>query len=294
VISLILYLILDRDFRKIILTNKNKTVLFLLCFFITILPNLIWNILNGWVTLTHTSSNAGLDRIDLNFFQGGEFLLIQLLMIGPLFSFFVIFFLKKIKFNKTHIFLLIFSMPAIIIVLLESILVRANANWAAVGLVALYILFFNIIYSQKIKLILLSNVFNFLLGMCLFFLISISSNISLFDRINGITDFSNKLRANYLVSSKVIVVSDRLLFSNLKYIYKDKDIKLYMPYNPTSEITNHFELSSPLNANISQDFILLGFPESINYLKNKYEIKKLKKINNKFKKGSINIYEVTF
>ena len=74
----------------------------------------------------HTSENAGLDRAIINLYQGFEFILSQILMLSPFLFIIFIFIIKKITFSFQTKFLLSFSIPIFLIVLLESILVRAK------------------------------------------------------------------------------------------------------------------------------------------------------------------------
>ena len=114
------------------------------------------------------------------------------------------------------------------------------------------------------------------------------------DRINGITPFSKYVEDNYLKTTKTLVVGDRLLFSNMKYILRNKGIEFFIPYNPSNKIKNHFELSRPLDLFFNKTFIFLGHPHQIQYLKNEFKIKKIDTKKVKFKKNEIEIYEVFF
>ena len=134
-ISLFLVMFVDKKIKESFFKNKYYSAIFLISSFLILLPNIFWNLNNNWITLNHTSDNAGLERINFNFFQGIEFFIIQGIMLGPILFVVFFFFIKKIKFNFQTKFLLTFSLPVFLIVFIESILVRANANWAAVGLI---------------------------------------------------------------------------------------------------------------------------------------------------------------
>ena len=292
--SLIILLFLDEKIRKIFFKKIFHFVLFLGTSFIILLPNLIWNIKNNWVTLSHTSDNASLNKINFNLFQGGEFVLSQGMMIGPLFFVFFLLSLNKIKYNFETKFLLSFSLPIFLIVIGESILVRANANWAAVALVSLSIFFTNHIYNLSKKIFLANNIINFSVCVILFFFISNSSSIKTFDRINGISSFATMLVDNHMKDIDFLVVEDRLLFSNLKYILNNSQIKIYTPYEPGKKITSSFHLSNPLPPTFSNNFIFLGNISEINYLVRKNFIKEIESIRVVFKRNEIEVYEVTF
>ena len=137
VICLFVLILLDKRFRKIFLDNLFGFCLTFLCVFVIIVPNIIWNFNNGWITVQHTSDNANLGNIEIDLIRGLEFLLIQVLMLGPFMVLGGIFGFNK--WNYIQKIFLIFSMPIIFIVLVEAIIVRANANWAAPALSLIHI-----------------------------------------------------------------------------------------------------------------------------------------------------------
>ena len=126
-------------------------------------------------------------------------------------------------------------------------------------------------------------------------MIGMSYPSKIFDRISGINDYALKIYSNSSNSVvKIIVVSDRLLFSSLNFELRDKNINFYMPHKEGVEITNHFKIVSPLNKNISENFTLIGSPSDINYLENEYKVLKINSPDQKFTKRKLDVYEVVF
>ena len=113
-------------------------------------------------------------------------------------------------------------MPALLIVSLESLLVRAHANWAAVSLISLSIFFVSIVYKLNKKFIHINNYVNLFAGFIIFIIIATSQPFNAFNRINGIKDFVQFLNEKNKSNINNIVVSDRLLFANLSYEYYHK------------------------------------------------------------------------
>lgn len=293
-LSLFMLFFLDKKTKNIFLNNKLGFFVFLSSFIIIILPNLLWNIQNDWITISHTSDNVGLSRISLNLFQGFEFLFIQALMVGPVLVFGFLISMRNFNFNFEDKFLLIFSLPIFIIVLLESILVRANANWAAAGLVCLFLFLFVKVYKFSIKIINLNIIFNFIFSFIFFVLIATTSQMQMFNRINEISLFANLLEKNYLVNTKYLVVNDRLLYSSLRYSLRDSGVLIYTPYKSNEPVKSHFQITDPLLSTFNKNFIFIGDPLNISYLNENKKIVKLKEINVIFKKKPIKIYEVSF
>ena len=292
-VSLVCLFVFDRGFRSLLLSNILKLLLFIFIVFIIILPNLIWNINNEWITLKHTSSNANFGNLNLNFFRGLVFLLIQVFMVGVVLFFGLIHNFKRIKLDAQNIFLLSFSLPIILIVFCESVLVRANANWAAVGLVALFVFFIRSLNVGLKYYLVFNYLFGFAFAILFYFFVAGSYNYKAFDRINGMGNFSQEIK-KYVGEINNVVVSDRLLYSSLSYELKEGGINFYMPLAPKEEITNHFQISSPLNKNMLESFILIGSPSEIEYLNSSNNIKLIKEMDVRFTNMPIKIYEVSF
>ena len=294
ILSFIILIFLDKRLKVVILQNLKGVFFQFLISFIILVPNIYWNVKNGWITLAHTSDNAALNRLNFNFLGGVEFLLSQALMVGPIIILFFLFVLKKIKYEFQTIFLLSFSMPIFLIVFLEAILVRANANWAAVALIPFFILVFYHVRFFFRNAILFSNLIN--IGFCVIFfsLVSLTSSLEIFNRINGINFFAEELNKNHLGDKAFLIIEDRLIYSNLKYLYRNSDIIFFSPHKPGSSIKNHFQLTKPLLANFKNDFILIGKPEDVSYLQNEHKFKKIYFSKKIFKKQPIGIYEVSF
>ena len=292
-LSLGLLIILDKKTRDIFFKKKLYFLIFLLTTILVLLPNIFWNISNGWITLNHTSENAALNRANLNILQGVEFILLQFLMVGFIIFLYFLYSFKKIEIKFETKFLLCFSAPIFLIILVESILVRANANWAAVAIPPLLIFLVNHSYAHFKKIISINNIINALFCFILFSLITISSSLKVFDRINGISSFANEIKSK-IELNKYLVVDDRLLYSSLRYEYRDEDIILLMPYDVGDVYKNHFQMSDPLLNTFKNNFFYLGPVEKIEYLNYDFKTKQIYSDKKLFKRTNINIYEVIF
>jgi len=291
VVCLFVLMFLDKRFRKIFLDNLFGFSLTFLCVLVVIIPNIIWNFNNDWITLQHTSDNANFSSIKIDLIRGLEFLLIQVLMLGPFMVLGGLFGFNKR--NYIQKIFLIFSIPIILIVLVEAIIVRANANWAAPALISLFALMYIRINNYFLKMA--NFIFNFTVCFILFTMIGMSYPSKIFDRISGINDYALKIYNNSSNSVvKNIVVSDRLLFSSLSFELRDMNINFYMPHREGEEITNHFKIVSPLTKNINENFTFIGSPSDINYLENEYKLLKLYSPDQKFTKSKLDVYEVVF
>lgn len=102
----------------------------LLAFMLTIAPNLLWNVQNGLVTLSHTADNARIGGGIATEWRGLlEFLASQAFVIGPIFA---VFWLGAIGRSRSRIetYLLASSIPILALVAFQAFTAKANANWA--------------------------------------------------------------------------------------------------------------------------------------------------------------------
>ena len=292
----IIFLLFEKTMKNIFFKNKLFFLSFILTFIVIIAPNIIWNMNNNWVTFEHTADNAALDRSGLHFTESLKFVGSQIIMVGPLiFLFFIFGFVKNIINDFNTRFLLIFSLPVFVIMLFESFLVRANANWAAVSLISFLILFVHITFKYSKKLIFINNIANFFFGLCFFFLIGIGAPYGPFNKISGISSFANSLIArNNLGQINNLVISDRMLFSNLSYFFYNSEIQMYVSFGPNMRWGHHFQITNPLPADFHNNFIFLGYVEEIGYLRNKHTINLVDIKTVPFNKEPIKIYEIVF
>ena len=290
---LLVNIIFDKKLKDIWKSNKLNFLIFVLVVIIVMLPNIYWNAANGWVTFDHTSDNANFKNINPDLLRGFSFLIIQAIMLGPILVLANIINIKKIFYDKENIFLLSFSLPIIVLVLFESILVRANANWAAPGLICLLVFLIRLLGETKLITLYLNFFVNLFFGFIFFIFVALSLNLKIFDRINGVRAFSNEING-FLVGKSTIVVSDRLLYSSLAYENKDKEIVFLMPLTPEQKISKHFQIDFSLDKKMADSFLLIGDASDIYYLTNDYKIVFLKEYHPKFLSSSLKVYEVSF
>ena len=291
-ISLLILIIIDKRTLYIFKKNYYKSLIFLVSLIFVLLPNIYWNLNNGWITLSHTSDNANLQNLNLNFYRPIEFIGAQILMIGPILVLSFILLFKYFYLDFENKFLLIFSMPIVLIVLVESFLVRANANWAAPALISVFILLFRLAIFKNITLIKINFIFNYCIAFFLFGLIFISANIKIFDRISGIDNFTNEVTD--IIKEKDLVISDRIIFSNISYEIRGDTNNLFMPHKKNTRITNHFQMKSALSVDRDEDFYLIGELSDISYLSKKYKGELIKEFEVSFSSSKLRLYEVSF
>ena len=117
----------------------------------------------------------------------------------------------------------------------------------------------------------------------------------IFNRINGLSEFAEETYSQTNKKDlKDIVISDRLLFSSMKYQLRNMDLVFHMPHEKKSNITNHFKITNPLDKNMKKNFIFICNPKDINYLENDYFLNKIDDKNYLFSNQKLLVYEVIF
>ena len=292
ILSFLILVSVDKTMLASLKSRALGWLFFLLVLLLILLPNIYWNIINGWITITHTSSNANLKNLNLNFGEPLKFLISQIFMVGPILFFSFLYMFRSFRLDFENKFLLIFSLPIIIIILFESFLVRANANWAAPALISLFILFFRLVEEKKKNLIIINFGINYVFAVFLFVSILITSNGKMFDRIRGLDVFVKEVLKK--TGDKDLVISDRIIFSNISYEIRDQPNKIYMPYKSGGVITNHFQMISPLSQTQEGDFYLIGNHADIKYLLKTNQTNLLKEFDVPFNSSNLKFYEVIF
>ncbi len=291
-LSFLILVFLDKSMLLAIKKNKIHLFVFILTFMLVVFPNIYWNFNNAWVTISHTADNTNLQNLDLNFYEPLKFLISQTFMLGLVLCLSFFYMLRSFRLDFENKFLLIFSLPIIFIVLIESFLVRANANWAAPALVSFFILMYRLVAEKSNSLIIINFVANYLVGVFLFVSILVSSNLKMFDRIRGVDVFVSEILE--VVGDNDIAVADRILFSSISYEMRNEPNNIYMPFKKGGVVTNHFQMSSPLDQAQNNNFYLIGSKSDISYLTNEKDIKLLKEFDVSFSSSGLGFYEVIF
>ncbi len=108
-----------------------------------VLPNVIWNAQNGFVTFQHTGHNIQGGGAAFSPALGLEFLASQFAVLGPVaFGVFliVLFRMAKPDISRADRLMLCFAIPTLALVTATAFVTRANANWAAAAAISVNVL----------------------------------------------------------------------------------------------------------------------------------------------------------
>lgn len=272
-LSLALYLAFTKEARQK-LTWQGPVLAGVLALLLY-LPNFLWNADNGFVSYLHTKDNANLAGPLFHPEKLAEFLGSQFAVFGPLpFAALLWFvFLLKRSANDGKLRLLAFlSLPVLGLMTVESLLSRANANWAAPAYVAGSVLvtawlaqknrFSLIRLSVVLHIALATLVYNYeqtlsLLG------IPLDEKSDIAKRLKGWPEAGEKVSA--LLSrhpGAVLMSDDRKLMASLSYYVRPYPLNA-VKWNPGAKVHDTFDLNASFKGDAGQGLVFVTERASI-------------------------------
>ena len=275
-LSLFAYLFASKENRDI-LKNPSFYIGLIVASLIYI-PNLIWNYQNNFVSFAHTEEISQINRKLFHLKSLLEFLGSQFVAINPIFFTTLLYLIFKPKWGEERFKLLYsFMIFFFAVIVIESFLSRAFANWAFPTYVAGTILItYYLISNNKIKLLFIGLGINLFLMVGIYHFNYITSlfNIKLkqkqdpYNRVKGWESVAKNI--NEIIKS---YPNRRLLFLNRKdmaeFIYYLKPHPFNsLIWNPKNKIKNHYHLTASLKNERGEDFILITTKSNIEEDKN--------------------------
>ena len=256
-----LYLLFEnRSFGLRLLTSKAIIIITGLAFLL-LLPNIHWNLNNGLATLSHTADNANWAG---GMFHPGrmlEFFAAQFGVFGPILfaSLLVILWLHvKGEYSENDRLLLWFSIPIILIIMVQAFLSRAHANWAATAYPAATILVTAVLLRRGSW-----RLFQFSLALHLFLMIALGlgmifaptinlpSRADAFYRVLGWQAFADVTRDKLESGEYGAILADRrVVAAELIYYLRDQDVPITM-WQAGPRPHNHYEMTRPFTSSIN-------------------------------------------
>jgi 4-amino-4-deoxy-L-arabinose transferase-like glycosyltransferase len=129
--------IFDAQTRRLVLSRRGLVALVLGLLILS--PNLFWNASHGYSTLAHTEANANWGRAKFNVGNAAAFIAGQFGVFGPLMMagwLGGLWHLRASTHRNSALILVAFSAPVLILIVIQSFISDANANWAAPAYVA--------------------------------------------------------------------------------------------------------------------------------------------------------------
>ncbi len=243
-------------------------------FLVVALPNIVWNLFNDLTTFEHTIDNAkwlrgasgyGADPrpLQLHFDELAEFFFSQFGVFGPiLFGALIVCVFQPG--SRTERLLLLFSVPIILLICIQALLSRANANWAAAAYLAAIVLTVHAMLERNnVRLLTVSVGIGLFLSIGFPLLTTAAYDVSIdgekpvMRRMLGRESISLQLLdAAKKAGADVIALRNRDRVADLFYTGRDADVQ-FRVLAPPGRPTNYYELHYPLKAEDLEKTVLL-------------------------------------
>ncbi len=230
---------------------------------IIITPNILWNMDNGFQTVSHTAANANWGA---SLFKPGNlfsFVSEQFIIAGPIFLIAFIWACVELWRNRTtlvgeelgsRITLYFFAVTPLIIVCLQAFISRAHANWAVAAYPAIVMLSIAWLFDRRANRFVtipvglhIILVIVFMVGM---------SNFTIVDQL-GLTKATEKIRgwkeqshsiANMASGYDAVMLDDRALMGAMLYYERETDLEI-VAIDPNANISHHYEAFKAFDPN---------------------------------------------
>lgn len=220
---------------------------------ILIVPNLLWNAANHFITFGHTADNADWQGIAWNWSGLAEFVGSQIiafgLILGPAFLIAVF---SAWHGNRTVPFLLLFSVPIFLAVAMQALIEGANGNWAAPAFAAGAVLVSGWLLTKAPRIFAIGLALNAFVSL-LFPLTTfqpermIVGGESIYARALGMHDFGkDAIERARSVGVDTLVATDRAILAELTYQAKGTGIAVFST-PPSGVPAHHYAFTSPMS-----------------------------------------------
>ena len=217
----------------------------------TLAPNLVWVILHGSVTFAHTADNIGWVRKssifeDLSLLGALEFIAAQFAVMGPL-----LFAILIATLARRRDGLAAFTLPVLVIVLVQALMDRALANWAASAYLAGTIIAVAALETRprlRLAAIGINAALCVALGLIAVLPVPGPDGQPLLRRFMGREAFSLQVIEEARRAGNMSVVADnRSILADLFYTGRDSGLNFYA-VPPKGRSMNHYQMQYALPA----------------------------------------------
>ncbi len=254
-VSALLYVLLDRRFEVLWNRRAWAAVLVMALLFA---PNLWWNWQHDFPTFRHTASIAAsstqgtLHWDEFSEFLGGQFGVFGILLF-PLLAWVI--FTGRVA----HKALLVsFILPFLLIITLQALFGRANANWAAPTYVAATLLVAAWLRGRG-KLFAAALLLNVVLGLLVYHPAPLDALLKsdLHKRLKGWDQIGEQYLAVQHQYPQALLLSDsREVLSELVYYARPEGLR-GVSWNPQHQLRHHYDLVTTLDGKAGDDFLFV-------------------------------------
>lgn len=257
-------------------------------------PNLWWNAHHGWPTFQHTAEISNLESgPGLHWDELTEFLSGQAAILGPLlFGVFIWLLLRPWWRHASERLLACYTLPFLLLISLQALLGRANANWGAMAYVGGTIWVVSFLLQRRHQALLIAALaFNLALASLTYHYHALiaaagvplsgsakpiacwraltgtdaeASCPDFFKRVQGWDRLGAAVQARLAAAPELRLLTDeRDLISELHY-YARPATDTAVLYNATGRIDSHYALTTTLRDKPGQSYLYLSRSETLN------------------------------
>ncbi|PCI05926.1 MAG: hypothetical protein COB78_04960 [Hyphomicrobiales bacterium] len=221
---------------------------------VILMPNIWWNSQHSFATLSHTGDNIGWSGLNLHPLKALEFLLSQFGVFGPILMGVYLAALWRVRLfsgEKTHQFLVAFSLPILLIIIFQALMSKAYANWAALTYVGASILVADFLVNKMPPL---WAKLSHLIHVAIFIVLSLAvtragpgqlvfpGGTEPFKRTQGSSEMADIVRARLAEGNyQAVITTGRKVSALMYYQLRDESVKL-LAWRHGTHANDHFEL----------------------------------------------------
>ncbi|MBL4891324.1 MAG: glycosyltransferase family 39 protein [Rhizobiaceae bacterium] len=222
--------------------------------FVILMPNIWWNSQHSFATFSHTGDNIGWRGLNLHPLKALEFLLSQFGVFGPILMGVYLATLFRVKLfggEKSHQFLVAFSLPILLIIVFQALMSKAYANWAALTYVGASILVADLLVNKMPPLwAKLSHSIHVVIFIALSLAVTragpgqliLPGGAQPFKRTQGSAEMADLVRARLAQGNyRAVITTGRKVSALMYYQLRDDSVKV-LAWRHGNHANDHFEL----------------------------------------------------
>lgn len=281
VLSAVLAIIFDRRGRACLASWGGLAALVLAV--LIFVPNVVWNAEHAFVTLSHTEANADLGR---SFFHPAAFVAFvfsQFGVFGPILFAVLLWlgiFRARLIVSEPYRLLTLFAAPPLLLMIVLSVLSRANANWAATTYVAGTVLVTAFLFKVRSRVLVRASV-ALHVGAAVVAFALVSWAVHRPDALPAWGDPLKRLRSWHQYGAAVSEIAAHVAHTG--YLFEDRPELTEMLYygrprpvvvwkwHPGPAIRDHFDLTRDVKNAPPGPLVLVTSAENPSYILSRFE-----------------------
>ena len=251
---------------------SRQAMIALVLAFLIVLPNLWWNVVNGFETVAHTAEDANWTDFAANWRGVGEYLGAQFGIFGPLlFGALLVAFVRIGigAFGPRERMLAAFSLPILVAITAQALIYKANANWGATAFPAGLILLCGLVPRTRWRWVLPASLAAHLLAMAVIGVgfanaerLRLPNGKAPFWGMTGWTLMADEVRDELAKGGyRTLLTNERYLFAELAYELRDlaaDGLVIRAWKAPGTAPAHQFAETAPLSAADPEPVLFVG------------------------------------